>query len=95
MENLKILRFEKSKTKFKKYDSIILDKMTGKKMRVPFGDIRYFHYKDSTPNKLYSRLDHLDKKRKANYLARHRKTMFKKFSPSWHSAIFLWDWDGK
>lgn len=42
---------------------------SGKK--VSFGDKRYQHYKDQTPLKLYSHLDHLDPKRRASYRARH------------------------
>lgn len=40
---------------------------------VDFGDIRHSHYKDSTPLKLYSHLDHGDMKRLHNYYMRHAK----------------------
>jgi hypothetical protein len=84
------IRFERSRTKGKKYDAIIEDKVTKRQQRVPFGDVNYQHYKDSTGLKLYSRLDHNDPKRRANYKARHEKTRHKKFSASWYADTFLW-----
>ena len=84
------IRFERSKTRGKKYDSIIEDKITKRQQRVPFGDVNYQHYRDSTGLKLYSRLDHNDPKRRAAYKARHEKTRHKKFSSSWYADRFLW-----
>lgn len=69
---LKLLRIEKSPTKFKKYRAdVLLDgvKYTG----IDFGDTRYEHFKDSTPLKLYSHLDHNDIYRLHNYYLRHEK----------------------
>ena len=84
------IRFERSRTKGKKYDAIIEDKVTKRQQRVSFGDVNYQHYRDSTNLKLYSRLDHNDPKRRANYKARHEKTRHKKFSASWYADRFLW-----
>ena len=84
------IRFERSKTMNKKYDAIIEDKITKRQQRVPFGDNRYEQYRDSTGLKLYSRLDHNDPKRRADYKARHEKTRHKKFSASWYADTFLW-----
>lgn len=91
------IRFERSKDPTKKYDAIIEDKVTRRQQRVSFGSARplYEQYRDTTGLKLYSRLDHNDPKRRANYLARHAKTMTKKFSPSWYSAVYLWNWNGR
>jgi hypothetical protein len=87
----KLVKFQKSKTKGKKYDAIIEDTTNKKRMRVPFGAIGYEQYRDDTGLKLYTRYDHLDKERKKNYLKRHQSTRFKKWSPSWFSAVYLWD----
>ena len=86
------IRFERSNVRGKKYDAIIEDKVTKRRQRVPFGsaDPLYEQYRDTTGLKLYSRLDHNDPKRRDAYLARHAKTMTKKYSPSWYSAKFLW-----
>ena len=46
--NYTFVRNEKSNTKNKKYDGIIRNKNTKKEKRVPYGDIRYQHYRDTT-----------------------------------------------
>ena len=84
------IRFERSRTRGKKYDGIIEDKVTKRQQRVPFGDVNYQHFSDSTGLKLYSRLDHNDPKRRAAYKARHENTRHKKFSSSWYADRFLW-----
>ena len=89
-DQFRLLRFERSRTKNKKYDAIIEDKKTKRTQRVPFGQIGYAQYKDTTGLKLYSRLDHGDEERRKNYLARHEKTRHKKWSSSWFSWQFLW-----
>ena len=40
---------------------------------IHFGDKRYQQYKDTTPLRIYSNLDHLDKKRRYRYRARASK----------------------
>ena len=57
------IKFEKSKAKGKKYAAILPD---GK--RVNFGALGYEHYKDRTPLKLYSHLDHNDPERRKNIM---------------------------
>ena len=89
-DQFRLVRFERSRTKNKKYDAIIEDRKTKRTQRVPFGQIGYAQYKDITGLKLYSRLDHGDEERKKNYLARHEKTRHKKWSASWLSWQFLW-----
>lgn len=88
---MRLLRFEKSRNKSKKYDAILLTP-EGKEKRVSFGAIGYQQYKDSTPLKLYSHLDHGDLKRRDAYRARHGKEYIKaqKYSPSWLSWTYLW-----
>ena len=86
------MEFRKSTRKNKKYDV----KYNG--VWISFGDRRYSQYKDSTPLKLYSDLDHGDKKRRANYLARAKGIKNKdgdftwkdKNSPNYYSVRFLW-----
>ena len=57
--------------------------------KVSFGDKRYQQYRDSTPLKLYSNKDHLDKKRRALYFKRHKKD-YGKWSADWFSKKYLW-----
>ena len=78
------IKFEKSKVKGKKYTAILPD---GK--RVSFGALGYEHYKDRTPLKLYSHLDHNDKHRRDLYYARH-SIDYPKYSPDWFSKKYLW-----
>lgn len=68
----------------KKYRVILSD---GRK--VDFGAREYSQYKDTTPLKAYSHLDHLDKKRRERYYARHNKD-YPKYSADWLSKTFLW-----
>ena len=89
-DQFRLIRFERSRTKGKKYDAIIEDVKTKRTQRVPFGQIGYDQYFDSTGKKLYSRFDHKDPERRKNYLARHEKTRHKKHSASYYSAVFLW-----
>lgn len=69
---LKLVKIEKSPAKFKKYRAdVILD---GELYRnVDFGDTRHMQFKDSTPLKLYSHLDHNDIHRLHMFHARHAK----------------------
>ena len=55
----------------KKYTAVVRNKETGVERSVAFGDKRYQQYKDSSPLKTYSNLDHGDKKRRAAYFSRH------------------------
>ena len=84
------VKFQKSNTKGKKYDAILFDKISKRRQTIPFGSNIHDQYYDSTGLGLYKRLNHLDRKRRASYLARHADTMKKKYSPSWFSAKYLW-----
>jgi hypothetical protein len=85
--------FRKSPLKNKKY-RVILD--NGK--IIDFGDIRYHHYQDKTPLKLYSNLDHNDKKRRDLYLKRAKKikdkngklTYNNKQTANYYAIKYLW-----
>lgn len=76
---------------------VTIDK-NGKKKTVQFGNKDYQHYKDTTPLKLYSYLDHNDKDRKQSYFNRHSKVRLKdgtpaylkKYTPAWFSMKYLW-----
>ena len=89
-ENYKFIRFEKSSTAHKKYDALLLNKQTGKTVRVSFGDNRYQQYKDRTGLGLYSHMDHHDAQRRKNYLTRHGGDKDYKYSSGWFSARYLW-----
>lgn len=89
-EDYKFKEFKKSNTKYKKYDAILEHKNTGRTKTIPFGDVRYEQYKDSTGLGLYSDKNHGDKQRRKNYKSRHNKTSKNKFSSSWFSMKYLW-----
>tara|TARA_R110002020_G_scaffold298005_2_gene513725 strand:- start:416 stop:682 length:267 start_codon:yes stop_codon:yes gene_type:complete len=86
------MKIEKSEKKNKKYKV----KHNGK--YIHFGDSRYEHFKDTTGLKLYSVLDHNDKKRQKNYCKRSagikdkngNLTKNNKFSANALSRKFLW-----
>lgn len=87
------MKFEKSTRKNKKYMVI---SPSGKKIH--FGDTRYEHFKDRTPLKLYSHLDHNDKERRKNYLKRAKGIKNKsgdltykdKESANYYAVKYLW-----
>jgi len=66
-----IVSFEKSKIDGKKYTAIIKNIETGSLHRIHFGGDGYEQFKDSTPLKLYSNVNHGSVKRKRNYFSRH------------------------
>ena len=91
MRDYKLINFERSKTKNKKYDAILQNKLNSKMVKIPFGDNRYEHFKDSTGLGLYSNKDHGDLKRRQLYRQRHQKDIKKGYySPGYMSFYFLW-----
>lgn len=77
-------KFTISRRKGKKYDVFKNDKYL-----VSFGAKDYQQYKDKTPLKAYSYLDHNDKERRKRYYSRHGKEA--KFeSAKWFSHKYLW-----
>ena len=86
-ERYKLLGFEKSKYKDKKYDAILSN---GYKLkRIPFGALNYAQYEDKALG-LYSNLNHYDKKRRQLYKARHAKDINNLFSSGYFSNKYLW-----
>ena len=87
------MKFIKSKSRNKKYTVIT---PTGK--TIHFGDKRYSQFKDTTNLKLYSDLNHNDKKRQKNYCKRTSGIKTKdglltknnKESPNYYSRTYLW-----
>jgi hypothetical protein len=90
------LKFEKSKSKNKKYLVILPNEK-----KINFGSLSHEHFKDTTPLKLYSNLDHNDKKRQKNYCARSagiknkkgKLTKNNKESANYYSMRLLWSCD--
>ena len=86
------MEIKQSTQKNKKYMVLVNDKW------IHFGDSRYEQYRDSTPLKLYSYLDHKDKQRRRNYLLRAKGiknkfdalTYLDKNSPNYWSIKYLW-----
>lgn len=78
-------------TGYKKY-KVYIYFPNGSKKTVQFGDIRYEHYKDTTPLKLYTQKNHYDTERRRLYRLRHGKKNYqkKKYSPAWFSWKYLW-----
>lgn len=79
-----VLNWSVSPVYTKKYRVLLSD---GRK--VDFGDSRYQHYKDRTPLKAWSHLDHLDENRRERYYMRHHKD-YPVWSADWFSKRFLW-----
>lgn len=76
-------------TSCKKYKvEIYSDKIKVK--TVQFGDRRYEQYKDSTPLKLYTNLNHNDKDRRRRYKIRHEKDRHVKYTAGWFADRYLW-----
>ena len=87
----KLKSFERSNTKNKKYNAILVNKLTKKIKRVPFGDSRYEQYRDITGLGLYSSKDHNDKTRRNLYRQRHAKDLKDNyFSAGYFSYYYLW-----
>ena len=84
----KLLKIEVSKAKNKKYASILVDKNTGKKRTVNWGDKRYQHYYDKLGK--YSNLNHNDKKRRDNFKSRFGNRSKIKYSASYFANKYLW-----
>ena len=87
------MNFKKSKLKNKKYSVI-----TPKGVTVHFGDKNFQHFRDTTPLKLYSDLNHNNIKRQKSYCKRSANikdkkgnlTKNNKESPNYFSRKYLW-----
>ena len=94
-EDYKLVGFERSHVRGKKYDAILRNKKTRSNghyqvRRVPFGAVGYEQFKDSTGKGLYSRVNHGDPKRRRNYRTRHHGENKRKFSSGYFSWKYLW-----
>ena len=88
-DNYKFIEFNKSKTKNKKYDAILMNKKTKNLKRISFGARGYEQYQDKALG-LYSHLNHYDKKRRTLYRKRHKGEEKNKFSSGYFSWYYLW-----
>ena len=87
-----MLEFKKSTRQGKKYMVMYNEKW------IHFGDSTMQHFRDSTPLKLYSNLNHNDPQRRTSYLARAKGikdkqgnlTYLDKNSPNQYSVKYLW-----
>lgn len=99
----RIVRFEKSHRKGKKYLALIREIGTGKVRRVHFGGDGYVQYKDRTGLGLYDSVSHGDRKRMQRYFLRHSGTRHRGraiekekrasggyYTPKILSHIYLW-----
>ena len=87
----KIFGYQKSKTKGKMYDALLLKTGSPKLIRVPFGSVEYENFHDKTGLNLYPHLIHGDKKRRKSYRARHKGYLKEGYySPSFFSWSLLW-----
>ena len=77
------MKVEVSERKHKKYVAILDD---GR--RIHFGDKRYQHFRDSTPLKRYSHLDHGDVNRRDSFHARFKHSP--KNSAGYFALKYLW-----
>ena len=66
----------------KKYDAYINNK------KYSFGDTRYEQYNDAIG--YYKDLNNYDKKRRANYRARHKNDKLNEYSSGYFSYYYLW-----
>jgi hypothetical protein len=86
----KLLGFEVSKKKYKKYDAILLNNNTGRNVRVSFGDNRYQQFYDGALG-YYSSKNHNDPERRRLYRIRHQKDLKNGYySPGFFSFYYLW-----
>jgi len=70
----RIIKFEKSPNKLKKYRAYVSNIKTGKVRMIDFGAKGYEQYKDRTPLQLYASKNHGDITRMRNYFNRHSGT---------------------
>jgi hypothetical protein len=89
-ERYALVKFERSRSRGKKYDAVIRNKRTLREKRVPFGALGYEQYRDSTGLGLYSGSNHGNPKRRKNYRTRHAGENARKFSSGYFSWKYLW-----
>lgn len=67
---MKVLEILPPSQKHKKYKALVV--INGEQKMIHFGDSRYQHYKDTTPLKHWSHLNHNDLERRKQYHIRHK-----------------------
>ena len=77
----------KSKSKNKKYSVYVLSKAGNQKI-IHFGSAQHQHYHDKLGK--FSHLNHNDKKRRALYYKRHKRTRDKNTAQYWANHILWW-----
>jgi len=83
--------FRKSTRKGKMYDALLINKDTGKIIKVPFGDSTMGNYQDKTGLNLYPQLIHGDKKRRSAFQSRFKHFLKDGYySPGDFSFRILW-----
>ena len=87
-KDYKLVKIVKSRSKNKKYTAFLENRETGDMEKIHFGDSRYQQYKDKIGD--YAHLDHGDKKRRQNYIKRHRVNSFEPYSANYFSLKYLW-----
>lgn len=88
-----LIGFKISTNKSKKYDAFIKNKHSGEIVKIPFGSRipQMQHYKDSTPLKHYSYLNHNDEKRRTLYQQRFKHLYDpNEYSSTFFSYNYLW-----
>ena len=84
------VKFEVSHLPTKKYNAVLKNRKSGRELRIPFGAIGYEQFKDTTGLGAYTKDDHLNDKRRQNYIKRHSNDKNKPYAPSWFSLKYLW-----
>ena len=90
MNEYKLINFEKSLTRNKKYNAILQNKSSGKLVKC-HSVIRFTPNLKTPWSGLYSNKDHGDLKRRQLYTQRHQKDIKKGYySPGYLSMPYLW-----
>jgi hypothetical protein len=85
------VKFERSTNRHKKYDAILENVVSKRLVRLPFGEVDYEQYRDRTGLGRYSKQDHGDLERRAQYRQRHKRDVKPGFySPGYFAWYFLW-----
>lgn len=85
---MQVVHWEISPIATKKYRVWI--RVNGRLKKVDFGDMRYQHYRDTTPIRALTHLDHNDPERRRRYYQRH-STNYPDGSADYFSKKYLWE----
>jgi hypothetical protein len=91
MKDYDLVKFEESHLKAKKYNAVIVERESGREIRVPFGSRGYWQYHDATGLNLYKDWNHNDKDRRHRFQQRHVRNLVKgMYSPAYFAFFYLW-----